>query len=66
MTERIQAIELISDLISVETTLSKQANSPGRGITKKALREEKSAISNLFRELCGAEPTDAEIEELTQ
>jgi len=59
-----EAVNAINYLIEVETDLVKQVNT-ARGISQKVLQREKRAIRTLFRGLVGREPTEEEIEEMT-
>lgn len=61
-----EAMELIHALIEAEVTVMKQVNGGNGRVTKKADREERAAVSNLFLALTGERPTDEQMTEMVE
>jgi len=60
MLQDVTAIDMIHEMIAAEIEVVKAINTT-RGASKKAEARERKAAQNLFRELVGTEPTDAQL-----
>lgn len=61
-----EAMDLIHALVEAEVQVMKQLNGGTGRVTKKADREEREAISNLFHALTGAYPTQEQMTEMVE
>lgn len=61
-----EAMELIHALIEAEVQVMKQMNGGSGRVTKKADREERQAVSELFHALTGAKPTPEQLKEMVE
>lgn len=62
----VVAIDLIHALLSWEVEVTKEVNSRKGGVTKSTLKAEREAVANLFMALVKREPTQAEIDQITE